>query len=155
MSLPDDPYRSPAAAIEEAKPLGIARVYSPTQAGIGGLVGGPLGGAYFLWANFMALGMYERAAVTVRIGSLVAIALVVSAMFVPDPIGYAMWAVYFLVPHQVATRLQMDKAAIAASPDHAFQSNWKTTGMALLWFCVWAVLFFLAQDLIQLAGVYG
>jgi hypothetical protein len=155
MSQPDDPYRSPAAAIEEAKPLGIARVYSPRQAGFGGLVGGPLGGAYFLWANFMALGMYERAAVTVRLGSVVAIALVVGSLFVPGPLGYGLWAVNFLVPYLLVPTLQMDKAAIEASPDHELQSNWKTLGMALLWFCVWALVYFIAQDLLVLAGIRG
>jgi hypothetical protein len=130
-----NPYSPPAAdlgtpAFAGGEPV---RIYSPTQAACGALVGGPVGLIYFLYANFGVLGNAEAQRKTVAWGVVLIVALVIILPLLPDKVPSTPFTIaYMFMAQQVAVKHQMTKEAIIASPQHEFQSNWRVFGLGLL-----------------------
>ncbi|MDF2447193.1 MAG: hypothetical protein K0S46_2429 [Moraxellaceae bacterium] len=130
-----NPYSTPAADLATPAFAGgePVRIYSPTQAACGALVGGPVGLIYFLYANFGVLGNAEAQRKTVAWGVALIVALVILLPLLPDRMpSTPLTVAYMLAAQQVAVKHQMTKAAIIASPQHDFHSNWRVFGLGLL-----------------------
>lgn len=107
-------------------------VYSPTQVALGTL-GGPVGLVYFLWSNFVALGNHRAAKKTLLIGSALIVVLIAATPFIPERVPSTTYAlVYLIIGRYVAEKHQMTKAAILASENHTFHSNWRVFGFGLV-----------------------
>lgn len=123
---------TPAAVAIDQPLADPIRIYSPTQVACGTL-GGPVGLVYFLWANFRALGDAANAGKTLAFGGLSIVALVAGLPFLPEEFPSSPFTIaYIVIARGVAQHLQMTKQAIADSPRHDFQSNWRVFGLGLL-----------------------
>lgn len=143
-----DPYAPPRAAIDPGHAR--ADVYSPLQVAAGAFVGGPVGLAYFLWANFRALGNRDAARWTAIAGALLMVTLCLLLPVLPERMpSWPITLLYMATGRYVAERFQLTKDAIAVSADHDFQSSWKVLGIGLL--CLIASLVLLIGPLVALA----
>jgi hypothetical protein len=126
------PYTAPTAPIVQPSAEPIA-VYSPMQAAMGALIGGPVGLVHFLRRNFLALGNDAAARRTLVLGAALVVALVIVLPLLPDRFPSSpLTILYVIVARVVAEKHQLTKAAIAASPEYAFRSNWNVVSMGLL-----------------------
>ena len=126
------PYSPPAASLAFA-PSKPVPLYSPTQAAMGALLGGPVGLVYFLRSNFVALGNLSAARKCLWAGALIVVALVVILPLLPEKFPSSPFNLaYIFAARGVTERFQLNKAAIASSPEYAFQSNWRVFGLGLL-----------------------
>ncbi len=123
--------QTPHGASEGSAPA--MRLYTPTQAACGALLGGPMGVIYFLWANFRTLGRPRAARATLVYGMLGFVGLLALIMLLPRQTPSLVFTLtYALVARHVVRHLQMSREAIAASDRHRPQSNWRVAGIGLL-----------------------
>ena len=126
------PYSPPVSSVADQTPHGGA-LYSPTQAACGAALGGPVAVAYFLWANFRALGKHAAAIRTIWLGVAGVLGVLVLVLVLPERFPSSPFTIaYVVVARQVATQMQMTKQAISASPVYRFHSNWRVLGLAVL-----------------------
>lgn len=126
----DDPYQPPQATLESA--AAKTALYSPLQIRVGAFVGGPLTAIYLLKSNFDNLQDASRAKKTLIFGLVLSALLVLTLPALPErfprfviPLAYVWTAGY------IAETFQRSKAAIAASPEFDFESNWKVVAASL------------------------
>jgi hypothetical protein len=113
-------------------------MYSPAQVRAATFLGGPLAGTHLLWANFITMGDPKSARVTVVIG-LALLAVLFTLGFMESPLRSPSMLVPLLVclVYGGATDIyQLKKNAIATSTEYRFESNWKVTGLGLMWLAV-------------------
>jgi len=144
----NDPYAPPAAALRSE--ASGSRMYSPLQVAGGAVLGGPIGLAYFLWANFRTLANERAARLTLAGGALLMAVLVVLLPILPERMpNWPITLLYLLAGRFGAERWQMTKQAIADSADYTFHSGWRVVGLGLL--CLIASLVLLIGPLLALA----
>ena len=131
--LTDNPYAAPSAAVVDAADATEAvRLYSPVQVACG-TIGGPVGLIYFLRANFVALGNYRLARITLISGLVLIPALLISLILLPESFpNYPFTIAYILSALYVSAKYQMTKQAIIDSAAHEFHSNWRVLWLGLL-----------------------
>ncbi|MGO4894753.1 hypothetical protein [Flavobacterium sp. W21_SRS_FM6] len=133
------------------------KVYSPTQAALGALLGGPIASAYFIKQNFFALKDDESIKKTNLFGSL-AIAFVLAILpFLPENFPNMVIPIITIVSTRLLIEtFQFKKEDISNSEDLDFQSNWKVffVGLiSLIIFMVIAVSLILTLDALGIASV--
>lgn len=109
------------------------QLYSPQQAGLAALFGGPMAAIYVLQKNFQQLGDVDRQRTTIRIGAAIMIALLVAIGFLPPKFlgsGFAIGCA--IAVSTLVKTLQMTKEDIASSGVYEFQSNWNVLAVAIL-----------------------
>jgi hypothetical protein len=129
-----NPYAAPEATLADATKGSVA-MYSPTQAALGALLGGPVGLIYFLHRNFVALGNQPAAKKCLMYGALLIVVLLIALPLLPANFPNApLNIVYILAGRSIAQKYQLTKQAIAESTEYTFKSNWNVFGMGLLCF---------------------
>ena len=144
----NDPYKIPTADVE--LPVEKKALFSPLQIRTGAFLGGPITAIYLLKGNFDQLNDLPRAKKTLIFGLVFSGLLILSLPVLPlnfprilIPLVYSFTAGY------IAETFQRSKAAIAASPDLEFASNWKVAAASLgglVIFCIVAFGYLFALD---------
>lgn len=148
-----DPYAAPAAELR-ADASGN-RLYSPLQVSVGAFLGGPVGLAYFLWANFRALANEQAARRTLAAGAALMVALIVTLPILPDRFpSWPITVLYMVTGRYVAERFQMTKQAIEYSADYTFHSGWRVFGIGLSCLVVSLVLIVVPIVALALLGIW-
>jgi hypothetical protein len=126
------PYTAPAADITQHT-YASGRIYTPTQAAMGALLGGPVGVVYFLWANFNTLQKHTAASNTLKLGVMGIAAIGVSIILLPEDFPSLPFTIlYVMTSGWVARKYQPSKETIAESEQFSLHSNWRVFGLGLL-----------------------
>lgn len=127
-------YPTPTTPLASDRTAPLA-VYSPTQAAMGALVGGPVGLIYFLYRNFSTLGNVTAARKCLIFGALLVPALLALLLSLPSNISSIPFTIFYVVVARfVAEKYQLSKQDIAGSSGYTFKSNWNVLGVGLLCF---------------------
>jgi hypothetical protein len=140
MAEPQNPYSPPRSDIAVPQ-TGTKPVYSPVQGFLGTFLGGPLAGAYFLRANYLAKGEGKRAMHATIWGLVVTAILLLILPFLPAKTpNYIIPITYSVAVRLIIEKLQFTKAQIAASNHFSFHSNRRVVGIALACLAIFIVL---------------
>jgi len=129
-------------------------VFSPSQAALGCVFGGPLAAAYFIRHNFKALGQEQAVRKTVNIGSFIVIVVICMMPLLPKEfpsillnLPAVIFARYFI------ENKQFTKQQIEDDQTLVFQSVNKVVGVSVICLCIsLALVFALALFLAFSAG---
>ncbi len=127
-----NPYATPLADVSgvAASPV---HLYSPTQAAVGALLGGPAGLIYFVRENFVALSNERLAKNTLIYGAILILALIVVLPILPDSVPSLPFSIaYTFAAYHLVGSYQVTKQGIIESPQYAFHSNWRVFGFGIL-----------------------
>jgi hypothetical protein len=130
--MPHNPYATPKSRVSEPSDRQV-RLYSPTQAACGALLGGPFGLIYFLHANFNALENDRLKKKTLVFGTVLILSLIVILPMLPDKFPSAPFSIFYIIAARyIAERYQITKQGIIDSPRYDFHSNWRVFGIGIL-----------------------
>ena len=117
------------------------KVYSPMQGGLGTFLGGPLAGAYFIRANFHAMGDARRAGLATVWGIAISAVLLLAVPFLPAKLIRSFVPILnVLGVKYLIEKMQFTKDQIASSGKFTFHSNWRVVGIGLLGFLVFGAI---------------
>lgn len=110
------------------------KLYSPTQAGLAALLGGPMAGIYVLQKNFEQLGDKARQRTTIQVGgaAMLLLLLMIVLFLPPKSLGSGFSIGCAIAVSSLVRTLQMTKEDIASSGVYDFQSNWSVLAVAIL-----------------------
>jgi hypothetical protein len=157
LDQPQNPYKPPKTDLAEAPVAeagGRKPVFSPAQGAVGTFVGGPLAGAYFLRANFMAKGDRRSATQATVWGIAFTLALLIAIPFIPDGLPAPVIPIsYTIIVRMIIEKMQFTKAQIASSTAYAFHAPGRVALIALLGMAIFfgAVL----SAILLFPGTYG
>ncbi len=108
------------------------KVYSPTQAAIGTFIGGPLASLIFIKQNYKALKNHEAERKTLLIGGLSCLVVLAALPFLPEKFpNMVIPIITIAITRAWVEQKQFTKAAIEASEELDFHSNWNVAGISL------------------------
>jgi len=115
--------------------LDSEHVYSPTQAALGAVIGGPLASVMFIKNNFRVLGNAEGERKTLMYGALVLMVLLGAAPFLPEKFpNMAIPLATVIATRFIVEKHQFTKQSIIESGYLTFHSNWRVAGIGLACF---------------------
>ncbi|MEZ9369478.1 hypothetical protein AB4140_11720 [Shewanella sp. 10N.286.51.B2] len=122
-------------------------VYSPTQAALGSLLGGPFASLYFLKTNFEVLKSEKSKKNTIALGSIIIFSLLLILPFLPDNFPNTVIPILTVtITKALVEKLQFTKEDIEISEGLKYQSNWGvlwTSIIGLVWLLIAVTLFIL------------
>lgn len=134
-----------------------SKVYSPTQAAMGALLGGPIASVYFITKNFSVLGDDKLVKQSSFYGSLVIIIVLAILPFLPENFPNMVIPIITVVSTRaLIEKLQFKKEDISNNEHLDFQSNWRVffaglISMAIAY--VIAVIILLVLDALGIASI--
>ena len=159
MEYPQNPYAPPKSAIVQApenEMTDIVKVYSPVQGGLGTFLGGPLAGAYFIRANFQAMGDARRAGLAAIWGIAICAVFILVVPFLPAKLIRSFVPILnVLGVKYLIEKMQFTKDQIASSGQFTFHSNWRVVGIALLGFLVLGAIGIAEFRVLVALGIHG
>jgi hypothetical protein len=147
---PYAPPQSDLSIVPEKQGPGVKKVFSPAQGALGALLGGPLPGAYFVTANFRALGHMKRALLTTIGGVVILLAVFLWHSRLPEGLlNYSICIVYSAAAWVIIARTQFTKPQIVASRTLTLHSNGRVAGVALVGLIITFMLAYVLFDLLS------
>ena len=153
----DSLNQTPEAVLPESVAL---ELYSPRQAGAGAYLGGPFAALFFIRSNFKTTGDESKAKETLTIGIPIAIGFCVLSYLitlVPHNPGSSpamlVNLAYLGITQWYVGAKQLSKDKIEASAEYTFQSNWKVTGIGILFGISTFILFVAIALVLNAIGV--
>lgn len=114
-------------------------VYSPTQAALGSLLGGPFASLYFLKTNFEVLKNENRKKNTIVLGSIIIFSLLLISPFLPDDFPNTVIPLLTVaITRALVEKFQFTKEDIEISEGLKYHSNW-----GVLWKSIICLVLFL------------
>jgi hypothetical protein len=148
---PYAPPQSDISIVPEKRGPGVKKVFSPAQGALGALLGGPLPGAYFVAANFRALGKSGRALLTTIWGVAILLAVLLWHSRLPEGVlNYSIAIVYSAAAWAIIAWTQFTKAQIVASTKLTVHSNGRVVGIALAGLLMTFMLSYVLFDVLSL-----
>ena len=134
-----------------------SKVYSPIQAAMGALLGGPIASVYFIKNNFSVLGDNESVKKSNFYGSLAIVILLAILPFLPENFPNMVITIITVVSTRLSIeKLQFKKEDISNNELLDFQSNWRVFFVGLISFVIFfviAVILILVLDALGIASI--
>lgn len=137
--------------------MSLQKVYSPTQAALGGLLGGALASTYFIQQNFKTVNDTELVKKTNRYGTLVIVLILMMLPFIPE--NFPNMIIPFIIGFSTKTvieKFQFKKEDIINNDDLDFHSNWRVffiSFISMIIFTVVAISFLLIIDTLGIVSL--
>jgi len=152
----ENPYIPPQSEVMyipgvRAAADGKRKLYTPGQVGWACWLGSALPGIYMVYCNFLALGKPDDAKKYALMGLGVTVVLYTVIFMLPKGFGGVGVSVGMAVAAQRFVQdKQLKRDDIAASAEYCMESNWRTTGIALLGMAVLLLTLFVGMFLFLL-----
>ena len=117
------------------------KVYSPTQAALGALLGGPIASTYFIKQNFSTLNKEQAIKSTLLIGGIIVFILLATIPFTPDEFpNIAIPLITVISTRLIIEKFQFTKANIVENENLNFHSNWKVLSIGIISMLIFFIL---------------
>jgi hypothetical protein len=132
----NNPYAPPKSDIlivpEEQGPE-KRKVFSPAQASLGALFGGPFAATYYVAMNFQSLQDRRGARLTIFSGIIISVVTILGHYLLSYKlVGYGISLIYPIIVWLTISQLQFTQSQISASKSLTLYSNTRVAGVALL-----------------------
>jgi len=122
-----------------------SKVYSPNQAALGTLLGGPLASVYFIYQNFLILDNEEGIKQTLIQGGICVLSFFTILLFLPEILSENFPFIVIplsviIITKNMIERFQFKKEDILVDKELTFQSNWRVFFMGAACFIMSMVL---------------